>query len=263
MTSIFRKTVANLIERNTTDYYIYLGRLSKDEIHETSEIKYVFTKNWQNRIFMANFNESSASTDIEHLISKIRKLKISVLWFVTPMSRPKNLKDLLKDHGFTPLNYWKSMAIALEKIPERINIPEGLKIKEVFNLEELRIWTDILVKSFEFPKIAVSYKKYFINLGAQNPNFQYYLGFFNGKAVSSAVLYKGGGAAGLFYIGTVPEYRRKGISKAMTCYLLNEAKNEGYTISTLQASEMGYPLYKKIGFEKYYTTDIYRWKNPL
>jgi predicted acetyltransferase len=46
----------------------------------------------------------------------------------------------------------------------------------------------------------------------------------------------------------------------MVNHLLNEAKNEGYNFCALQASEMGYPLYKKAGFKEYYVTNIYRWK---
>lgn len=263
MNTISRKTIATLIEYNTAKYFLNLGRLNNDEVHDTPEIKYIFTKNWQSRVFMANFNESSASANIMQVVSRIKELNIPVLWFVTPMSHPTNLQSLLKDHGFTYQNEWKSMAIDLKTVPERFNIPEGMEIKEVLNLEELKTWTDVLVESFEFPKIAESYKKYFINLGTPNLNFHYYLGLFNENPVASAVLFEGKGAAGIFYVGTVREAREKGIAKAIVHYSLNKAKNEGYNISILQASEMGYPLYKKIGFKEYYTTKIYSYKNPL
>lgn len=263
MDIIPQETAASLIEYNTAKYFLDLGRLNNNEVIDTPEIKYVFTKNWYNRIFMANFNESSASNDIASIISRIKELNISASWYVTPKSRPANLQDLLKDYGFTYQDDWKSMAIDLKSTPESFDIPEGMEIKEVLNLDELKIWTDVLVESFEFPKIAVSYKKYFINSGTQNLNFQYYLGILNGKPVASAVLFKGEEAAGIFYIGTIPKRRREGIAKAMVYHLLNKAKNEGYNISILNASEMGYPLYKKIGFKKYYTTNIYRLKNPI
>jgi GNAT superfamily N-acetyltransferase len=251
--------ISRLIEYNTAEFFLNLGRLNKDEVLDTPEIKYIFTKNWQSRIFMANFSELDASKNILKIISRLKELNIHVLWFVTPMSRPKNLEKLLKDHGFTYQNNWKAMAIDLKTMPEQFNIPEGLEIKEVHSLEELKIWTDVLVKSFEFP-IIESYKKYFINAGIENLNFNYYLGFFNGKAVAISILFKGRRAAGIFYIGTLQESRGKGIAKAMVNYLLNEAKNEGYNFSVLQASALGYPLYKKIGFKEYYVTNIYRWK---
>ena len=255
---ISEEDIANLIEYNTAKFFLNLGRLNGDEICDAPEIKYIFTKNWFSRIFMANFNESDLSTHIEQIVSMIRNLNISASWYITPQSCPVYLQNTLKDYGFTYKDDWSAMAFDLENVPESFDSPEGMEIKEVLNLEELKIWTDILVKSFEFSEIVQSYKKYFINAGLESPNSHYYLGFLNGKPVATGVLFDGEGAAGLFYIGTVTEARRQGIAKAMVCYLLSTAKKKGYSISVLQASEMGYPVYKKIGFKKYYTTKIYR-----
>ncbi len=250
--------ISSLIEYNTAEFFLNLGRLNGDEVRDTPEIKYIFAKNWFNRIFMANFNESNLSANIEQIVSRIKKLNISASWYITPQSHPASLQNILKDYSFTYKENWNAMAVNLENIPESFNFPEGMEIKEVLNLDELKTWTDILVKSFEFPEIIQSYKKYFINAGLESPNSHYYLGFLNEKPVATGILFDGEGAAGLFYIGTVPKARRKGIAKTMVYYLLNEAKNRGYPISILQASEMGYPVYKKIGFKKYYTTKIYR-----
>jgi ribosomal protein S18 acetylase RimI-like enzyme len=250
--------ISNLIEYNTAKFFLNLGHLNGDEICDTHEIKYIFTKNWFSRIFMANFKESDISTSIEQIASMIKKLNISASWYITPQSHPANLQKFLKFHGFTHKDDWSAMAIDLKTTPESFDIPEAMEIKEVLNLDELKTWTDILVKSFEFPEITQSYKKYFINAGLESLNSHYYLGFLNGKPAATGVLFDGEGAAGLFYIGTVPEARRQGIAKAMVCYLLSTAKKKGYPISVLQASEMGYPVYKKIGFKKYYTTKIYR-----
>ncbi len=250
--------ISNWIEYTTAEFFLNLGRLNGDEICNTPKIKYIFTKNWFSRIFMANFNESNLSTGIEQIVSMIKKLNISASWYITPQSCPVNLQNILEDYGFAYKDNWSAMAIDLEDVPESFDFPEGMEIKEVLNLEELKIWTDILVKSFEFSEILQSYKKYFINAGLESPNSHYYLGFLNGNPVATGVLFEGEGAAGLFYIGTLPEVRRQGIALAMVKYLLNQAKTKSYHISVLQASEMGYPVYKKIGFKKYYTTKIYR-----
>ncbi len=250
--------ISSLIEYNTAEFFLNLGHLNGDEVCDTPEIRYIFTKNWFNRIFMANFNQSNVHSSIKQIVSRIKKLNISASWYITPKSRPLNLHNLLKDYGFTYQEDWKAMAIDLKTVPENFDILEGMEIKEVLNLDELKTWTDVLVKSFEFPEIVHSYKKYFINAGLESPKSHYYLGFLNGNPIATGVLFKGEGAAGLFYIGTIPEARRQGIAKSMVHYLLNETKKKGYPISVLQASEMGYPVYKKIGFKKYYTTKIYR-----
>ncbi len=251
--------ISSMIEYNTAEFFMNLGHLNKDEVLDKPEIKYIFSKNWQSRIFMANFNELEAPQNIMQIISRLKELKISALWFISPMSRPENLENILEDHGFTFQNSWKAMAIHLKTAPEQFDIPDGMEIKEVQNLEELKIWTDVLVKSFEFP-IVESYKKYFINAGVENIDFNYYLGFFNGEPVATSIYFKGTTAAGLFYIGTIPKARGKGIAETMVKYLLNRAKNEDYEFCVLQASELGYPVYKRIGFKEYFDTNIYNWK---
>ena len=54
---------------------------------------------------------------------------------------------------------------------------------------------------------------------------------------------------------------KESVARNMTNNLLNEAKTEGYEILVLHASEIGYPLYKNIGFKKYYKTNIYKKSN--
>lgn len=56
--------------------------------------------------------------------------------------------------------------------------------------------------------------------------------------------------AHLMNVYTKSEYRRKGISKRMVGMLINEAKEKGVTEISLDATEMGRPLYETLGFEK-------------
>lgn len=45
-----------------------------------------------------------------------------------------------------------------------------------------------------------------------------------------------------------PEYRRQGVATAMVNRLMDKAKHRGYPVIMLNASEMGRPLYEKLGF---------------
>ena len=49
---------------------------------------------------------------------------------------------------------------------------------------------------------------------------------------------------------TDPAYRRKGIATKTLDLLIAEAKSKGVTAISLEATEMGRPLYEKYGFEK-------------
>ncbi len=49
---------------------------------------------------------------------------------------------------------------------------------------------------------------------------------------------------------TNPQYRRRGIAYKVLDMLVKEAKERGVTAISLEATEMGRPLYEKYGFEK-------------
>lgn len=49
---------------------------------------------------------------------------------------------------------------------------------------------------------------------------------------------------------TKPEHRRKGLASKVMQALINEAKRQNLSCLELSASQMGVPLYEKLGFQK-------------
>ena len=62
-------------------------------------------------------------------------------------------------------------------------------------------------------------------------------------------MFRTGDTAGVYSIGVVEGYRRRGIGRAMTLAVLRLGRDAGCRIGVLQSSEMGYPLYEAMGFE--------------
>ena len=58
-----------------------------------------------------------------------------------------------------------------------------------------------------------------------------------------------GNRAHLMNVYTRADYRRRGISKKMVEILIDEAKGNGVTEISLDATEMGRPLYESLGFK--------------
>lgn len=58
----------------------------------------------------------------------------------------------------------------------------------------------------------------------------------------------GGNKAYIMNMYTRPEYRRQGIARRMLDILINDAKSRSISFITLEATQMGKPLYEKAGF---------------
>jgi GNAT superfamily N-acetyltransferase len=75
-----------------------------------------------------------------------------------------------------------------------------------------------------------------------------YVAYWEGRPATSTSLFFGAGVAGVYDVATDPQYRRRGISAALVRRALEDARAEGYHVAVLQASDMGYSVYRRLGF---------------
>jgi ribosomal protein S18 acetylase RimI-like enzyme len=74
--------------------------------------------------------------------------------------------------------------------------------------------------------------------------------------VASSLLHISAGAAGLYWIGTIPKARRQGIATALTRHTLQHAQSLGYDRAVLQASNAGVSIYRALGFKAYCKIEV-------
>lgn len=70
----------------------------------------------------------------------------------------------------------------------------------------------------------------------------------DGVAVVGAWTYLNGTDCGIYAVGTVPAYRRRGLAAALMEHLLAHAAANGAHTASLQSTPMGEPLYTALGF---------------
>ena len=70
------------------------------------------------------------------------------------------------------------------------------------------------------------------------------------RPVAATLLHMSHGVALLNWVGTVPEARGRGLAAAMTRVASNAGFDAGCTIASLQASEMGEPVYRRLGYRE-------------
>jgi GNAT superfamily N-acetyltransferase len=67
-------------------------------------------------------------------------------------------------------------------------------------------------------------------------------------AVVGAWTYHHGRDVGVYAVGTVPEWRGRGLARALVLHALADAYRHGARTASLQSTPMGEPLYRSLGF---------------
>jgi hypothetical protein len=80
------------------------------------------------------------------------------------------------------------------------------------------------------------------------PECAVYVGYADGEPVVSGLGWRTGRTIGVYSIATIPWARRRGYAAAMTARVVADGALTGCDAAALQASEMGRPIYERLGF---------------
>ncbi len=72
----------------------------------------------------------------------------------------------------------------------------------------------------------------------------------DGVPVAAAALFVAAGVAGIYNVCTVPEARGRGIGGAVTVAAIDVGARLGLPIAVLGASDLGFPVYHRLGFRE-------------
>jgi N-acetylglutamate synthase len=81
------------------------------------------------------------------------------------------------------------------------------------------------------------------------PHVHHYLGWLDNTPISTASLVLSGDVAGVWNVGTLAEYRRRGVAAALMRHILADARALGCNKSMLLATDDGQPLYECLGYK--------------
>lgn len=77
-----------------------------------------------------------------------------------------------------------------------------------------------------------------------------YLARVDGRASACVVTWDVAGDCGVYYVGTLPEARGRGLSTGLMRQALRDGRERGATTTSLQATAMGRPVYGRLGFRE-------------
>lgn len=82
----------------------------------------------------------------------------------------------------------------------------------------------------------------------ERPECVLYVGYADGGPVMSGMGWRTGRTIGVYSIATIASARRRGYGAAMTACVVADGVVAGCDVAALQASEMGRPIYERLGF---------------
>ncbi len=94
------------------------------------------------------------------------------------------------------------------------------------------------------------------------PGLFFYLGRVAGEPVATSCVYSLHGISTINMVTTMPEHRRRGYGEAMVWHAIQAGVANGSDAAYLQSSEMGYPLYERMGFRKAFSLQTWIYRPP-
>ena len=150
------------------------------------------------------------------------------------------------------------MSADLASLPGDAPGPSGLKIEPVRGVRHLDAFVTTASGPFGVrPDGIEAFAGVGRAVGLDDPNRRRYLGSLDGRPVATSALFLAGGVAGIYVVATIREARRRGIGAAMTLAAMKDARDLGYRIAVLQASPMGRPVYRQLGFRDDFPISLY------
>ncbi|MFL5804666.1 MAG: GNAT family N-acetyltransferase [Roseiflexaceae bacterium] len=264
LTDMASEPVIRAIEENAAEFLLALGRAAGSEERNDSSIQWTIGGSpidYHNCVVRANLTPETADQAIQAVLARLRAYNVPGSWHLGPAMRPADLGPRLLAHGFSYAGPEPGMAINLSELDQAAR-PAGVTIERVMDSQALVMWVDTLGQGFgEGPReagwVGAMYAR--IGLGDATP-WRHYLAYSNGMPVATASLFLGAGVAGIYFVFTIDFARRRGIGAAITAAALRDARELGYRIGVLGASDMGYGVYRRLGFREYCTIDIYEWR---
>jgi ribosomal protein S18 acetylase RimI-like enzyme len=130
-------------------------------------------------------------------------------------------------------------ALVLAPIPDEPAGVPGLRIQRVDS-----------EAGFEaFLRISQTARRWIPSLqAARDPDVAPFVGYLPEGPVATSRLVRYGDVAEILGVVTLPAYRRRGLGTALTWAAMAESRRRGCTALTLTSSELGYGLYRRIGF---------------
>jgi len=208
------------------------------------------TNPWFNGASRSSLARSAADSAIDRVVTTIHGLGRHLMWHVGPGSQPADLSSRLEARGFEG-SVDTSMVLDLTTLTQSTTDPRFV-ISPVRSRADLLDWLEAWDLTIEVQprRDQHPWLEPFTHLALppESPT-ELLVGRFDGVPVASSMAFVGGGAVGLYGVGTAPDYRGRGFGGAITAAAAEWGRGRGERFAILHSTEMGERVYRRLGFQ--------------
>jgi GNAT superfamily N-acetyltransferase len=239
------------------------GRSSRaefDERPDLARLSCAIPQALLNGIFRTRLAPGRVDAAIEETVAHFGSRGVPAFsWWLVPDVQPADLGRHLQAHGFASQTGPSGMAVDLSRVDQEPASPAGLSIQVIGDERAFRQWRAVAATCFGLREYEEQFFDLWMELGFDLP-LRHYLGLLRGEPVATSTLFLAAGVAGVYVVAVLPDVRNQGIRTAITLAPLLDVRAQGYHVGILQASPMGYNLYRRIGFREYCKMGHYVWE---
>jgi GNAT superfamily N-acetyltransferase len=171
------------------------------------------------------------------------------LWTRGDEAEDRDLLQVALAEGLSP--FFEMPEMVMVGRAEETPLPEGVELRRLHGAEEAADYWRVARESYVsigFPPEVFDH--YDDHAGLMTDNTVAFLAYRGRDPVAIAMTIVNNGVAGIYWVGTTERARGQGLGRALTAAAVNAGLDLGADLASLQASPMGEPIYRAMGFEK-------------
>ncbi|HEX2646232.1 MAG TPA: GNAT family N-acetyltransferase [Candidatus Dormibacteraeota bacterium] len=212
-----------------------------------------------NGAVLARLQVGDAEPRIQDVLAWFHARSVPWRWIVGPRSSPDDLGQRLVGAGMRAASDHPGMVLRLDRMRDEPPDLRGLDVHEVLDRDDFDGWADVQRDTWGLTAESdEAWRTAHLQLGfGRKLPLRNYVALLDGKPVGGAAVFFAEGVAGIYNVAVLPEARGKGIGREVTLAALRDARELGFSLSTLGSSDLGLPVYLRIGYEEVCRIRVY------
>ena len=201
----------------------------------------------------------SDSDSIEELIEEsivmYRSKCIRPCVYISPLSEPKDIKEILFKKGF---QLQDKMAIMNHYGHSIKNSSSEIKVEEVYE-DAVERWCKTFALAFDIPSSWYTELNKRCKVVHQDSRVKLYVAYNDMEDIGTIAIFSDKGVSGSYCVGTIPSYRERGVATQLLSIGIEYSKRIGNTVLCLQTlyQDDAIDFYRRRGFKEEFTREVY------